>query len=108
VWCSQPRKRSITGDSDHVAIVAGLPPIAVPITVNIPDPITMPMPSAVSDTGPSVLRNACSGSSESPISLSIDLVANSWDLVAKICLGSVETPAREVWDTAGEANSRRK
>jgi len=47
----------------------------------MPDPITMPMPSAVSETGPSVLRSAFCGSSESEISLSMDLVA-------KICLGS--------------------
>jgi hypothetical protein len=60
-----------------------LPPIAVPITVKMPEPMTMPMPSAVSETGPSVLRREFSGSSESLISLSIDLVA-------KICLDSVE------------------
>jgi len=47
----------------------------------MPEPITMPMPSAVSETGPSVLCSAFSGSSESEISLSMDLVA-------KICLGS--------------------
>jgi hypothetical protein len=49
----------------------------------------MPMPRAVSETGPSVLCRAFSGSTESEISLSIDFVAKSWDLVAKICLGSV-------------------
>jgi len=43
----------------------------------------MPMPSAVSETGPRVLWSAFSGSSESEISLSMDLVA-------KICLDSVE------------------
>jgi hypothetical protein len=43
----------------------------------------MPMPSAVSETGPSVLCRAFSGSTESEISLSMDLVA-------KICLDSVE------------------
>jgi hypothetical protein len=59
-----------------------LPPIAVPITVKIPDPMTMPMPSAVSETGPSVFFRACVGRSDSEISLSMDLVA-------KICLGSV-------------------
>jgi len=55
----------------------------VPITVKMPEPMTMPMPSAVSETGPSVLCREFSGSSESLISLSIDLVA-------KICLDSVE------------------
>jgi hypothetical protein len=79
----------MTGDSDHEAVVAGLPPMAVPMTVKMPDPMTMPMPSAVSETGPSVFCSACSGSAESSISLSIDLVAKSWDFMAKICLGSV-------------------
>jgi hypothetical protein len=74
--------RSMTGDSDHVARTAGLPPIAVPMTVKIPEPMTMPMPSAVSETGPSVFFRACVGRSDSEISLSMDLVA-------KICLGSV-------------------
>jgi len=49
----------------------------------MPEPMTMPMPRAVSETGPSVLCREFSGSSESLISLSIDLVA-------KICLDSVE------------------
>jgi hypothetical protein len=50
------------------------------MTVKIPDPITAPMPSAVSETGPSVFFSACSGFSESEISLSMDLRANIWDL----------------------------
>jgi hypothetical protein len=57
--------------------------MATPITVKMPEPMTAPMPKAVSETGPSVLRRARSGRSESAISLSMDLVA-------KICLGSVE------------------
>ena len=44
--------------------------------------MTMPMPSAVSETGPSVFLSACVGRSDSEMSLSMDLVA-------KICLGSV-------------------
>lgn len=75
--------RSMTGDSDQDALVAGFPPIAVPMTVKMPDPMTMPTPSAVSESGPSVLRRAFSGSAESLISLSMDLVA-------KICRGSGE------------------
>ncbi len=62
------------------------PAMAVPTTVKIPEPITAPMPSAVSDQGPSVFLRQCSGSSESLISLSIDLVANS-------CFRSVSAPA---------------
>jgi hypothetical protein len=38
------------------------------------------MPSAVSETGPSVFFSACSGRSDSEISLSMDLRANIWDL----------------------------
>jgi hypothetical protein len=73
----------MTGESVHLASAAGLPPMATPMTVKMPEPMTAPMPKAVSETGPSVLRRARSGRSESAISLSIDLVA-------KICLGSVE------------------
>jgi hypothetical protein len=64
--------------------------MAVPITVKMPEPMTMPMPSAVSETGPSVLWSAFSGSSESLISLSMDLVA-------KICLGSVVLLYPKYW-----------
>ena len=74
----------MTGESDQLATAAGLPPMAVPITVKIPEPITAPIPSAVSETGPSVFLSACSGRSESLISLSIDLVA-------KICLASARS-----------------
>src|ERR1700678_880481 len=61
------------------------PARAVPTTVKIPEPMTAPMPSAVSDQGPRVFCRQCSGSSESLISLSIDLVANS-------CFRSVSAP----------------
>jgi hypothetical protein len=54
----------------------------------MPEPITAPIPSAVRETGPSVFFNACSGLSDSEISLSIDLVA-------KICLASALAPAYE-------------
>jgi len=43
------------------------------MTVKMPEPMTAPMPSAVRDHGPRVFRSAFSGSSESRISLSIDL-----------------------------------
>src|ERR1700730_12483363 len=78
--------RSRIGEPFQSAIFAGLPPIAVPITVKMPDPITAPIPSAVSETGPSVFFNACSGLSDTEISLSIDFVA-------KICLASALAPA---------------
>ena len=52
--------------------------MAVPMTVKMPDPMTAPIPSAVSETGPSVFLSACSGASDSEMSLSIDFFANSW------------------------------
>lgn len=48
------------------------------MTVKIPEPITAPMPSAVSDHGPSVFLRQFSGFSESRISLSMDLRDSSW------------------------------
>ena len=53
------------------------PAIAVPITVKMPDPMTAPMPSAVSASGPRVFFRRVSGFSESEISLSMDFFANS-------------------------------
>jgi hypothetical protein len=69
------------GEAFQSASLEGLPPMAVPMTVKMPEPITAPMPSAVSETGPSVFFRLRSGSSDSEISLSIDLVA-------KICRAS--------------------
>ena len=76
----------MTGESPNEARAAGVPPMATPITVKMPEPMTAPIPSAVRDTGPSVFFNACSGRSDSEISLSIDLVR-------KICLASALAPA---------------
>jgi hypothetical protein len=52
--------------------------MAVPTTVKMPEPMTAPMPSPVSDHGPRVFFSRCSGSSDSEISLSMDLHAKSW------------------------------
>jgi hypothetical protein len=52
--------------------------MAVPMTVKMPEPMTAPMPSAVSDQGPRVFFSACPGSVESLMSLSIDLRAKNW------------------------------
>jgi hypothetical protein len=52
--------------------------MAVPMTVKIPEPMTAPMPRAVRDQGPRVFLRACPGSSDSRISLSMDLRASSW------------------------------
>ena len=61
--------------------------MAVPMTVKMPEPMTAPMPRAVSETGPSVFFNACSGRSDSAISLSMDFVR-------KICLASALAPEK--------------
>ena len=66
------------GESAQEASAAGLPPMAVPMTVKMPEPMTAPMPSAVRETGPRVFLSACSGRSDSEISLSMDLVAKIW------------------------------
>jgi hypothetical protein len=52
--------------------------MAVPMTVKMPEPMTAPMPSAVSETGPRVFFSAVSGCSLSAISLSMDFVAKIW------------------------------
>ena len=52
------------------------------MTVKMPEPMTAPMPNAVSDTGPSVFFSAVSGSSLSVISLSMDLVAK----ICRVCV----------------------
>lgn len=72
------------------------PAMAVPMTVKIPEPMTAPMPSAVSDQGPSDFLSAFSGSSDSRISLSMDLQASSWLgsavlLVRMLCGGPEHT-----------------
>ncbi len=60
----------------------------MPITVKMPEPMTAPMPSEMSEKGPSVFLSECSGCSDCAISLSMDLVRNSW-------LGSVVAPDEE-------------
>src|SRR6202521_6442864 len=54
------------------------PAAAVPVRKKIPEPMMAPMPSAVSDHGPSVLLSLVAGCSESEISLSMDLQQNAW------------------------------
>jgi hypothetical protein len=70
-----------------VALGSCSPEMAVPMTVKMPEPMTAPMPSAVSDHGPRVFFSACVGSAESLMSLSIDLRAKNWlgraDLLAE-------------------------
>jgi hypothetical protein len=66
--------------------------MAVPMTVKIPEPMTAPMPRAVSDQGPRVFLSLCAGSSESLMSLSIDLRASSW-LGSEDLLGNSYQPS---------------
>ena len=68
------------------------PAAAVPVRTKIPDPMMAPMPSAVSDQGPSVLLSLVSGCSESEISLSMDLQQNAWLLEVRMtaAAGSVD------------------
>src|ERR1700722_9639963 len=68
----------MSGVSVMVALGSCSPEMAVPMTVKMPEPMTAPMPSAVSDHGPRVFFSACVGSAESLMSLSIDLRAKNW------------------------------
>jgi len=68
------------------------------MTVKMPEPMTAPMPSAVSDHGPRVFFSACVGSSDSLMSLSIDLQANSW-------LGSAGSPLKKAFSSQPSAFS---
>src|SRR5579863_5985612 len=63
-----------------------LPLAAVPVTVKIPEPITMPTPRKARAHGPSVFRSRCDGSSDDLISSSIDLVWNSDTLALTLAL----------------------
>ena len=71
------------GDPFQSLILEGLPPMAVPMTVKMPEPMTMPTPRAVRETGPRDFLSAWSGSSESEMSLSMDFVAKIWRARAK-------------------------
>ena len=73
------------GEPVQFLMAEGLPPMAVPMTVKMPEPMTAPMPRAVRETGPRVFLRAFSGCSDSEMSLSMDFVA-------KICRGSVGAP----------------
>jgi hypothetical protein len=72
------RRRSMMGEPFQSVILEGLPPMAVPMTVKMPEPMTMPTPRAVRETGPRDFLRECSGRSESEMSLSMDLVAKIW------------------------------
>src|SRR5208282_1789321 len=60
------------------------PAAAVPVRTNIPEPLMAPMPSAVSDHGPSVLLSRFAGFSDSEINLSMDLQQKAWLLEVRM------------------------
>src|SRR5580765_7002407 len=57
------------------------PAAAVPVSTKIPEPMMAPIPSAVSDQGPSVFCSLWPGASDYVISLSMDLQQRSWLLL---------------------------
>ena len=83
------------GEPFQSAILAGLPPMAVPMTVKMPEPTTMPMPRAVSETGPRVFLRACSGNSDSEMSLSMDFVAKIWRARCDVLVCRIYTVAND-------------
>src|SRR5260370_42653367 len=56
------------------------PAAAVRVKTKIPEPIIAPIPSAVSDQGPSVFFSRCSGASASANSLSMLLTLKSCEI----------------------------
>src|ERR1700738_3506311 len=56
----------------------------------MPEPMMAPIPNAVSDHGPRVFCSRCPGTSDSEISLSMDLQQNTWwSDVRTVAAGSV-------------------
>src|SRR6201987_2905877 len=84
-----PVRRKLTTTSSTCACridgaSTGPPAAAFPVRTKIPEPMIAPMPSAVSDHGPSVFFSLCPGSSASAISLSMALEQ-------KTCVSEVRT-----------------
>src|ERR1044071_9948482 len=77
-----PRRKLTTISSTCACRIDGAwkysPAAAVPVSTKMPEPMTAPMPRAVSDQGPSVFCRRWPGASDSEISLSIDLQQKSW------------------------------
>jgi hypothetical protein len=81
--------------------------MAVPMTVKMPEPMTMPTPIAVSETGPRDFLRAFSGSSESEINLSMDLVAKIWRGRARVLVGGIYRIVMIVCGSGAEAEIQR-
>jgi len=86
------------------------------MTVKMPEPMTAPMPSEVRESGPSVLRSLFSGSSDSAMSLSMDLQAKTWRGRMRLLCGknairgvySADLPSRQLLPTPPrESHARR-
>src|SRR5271165_6031373 len=83
--------------------------MAVPMTVKMPEPMTAPMPRAVRDQGPSVFLSAWPGSSDSRISLSMDLRATSWlGRAALLCIRTLSDAVRGTCSKIAEERSDEK
>jgi len=63
-----------------VTVRTWTPAAAVPVKTKIPEPMMAPIPSAVSDQGPSVFFSRCSGASASANSLSMLLTLKSCEV----------------------------
>src|SRR6266568_1063995 len=74
------------------------PAAAVPVSTKMPDPMMAPMPSAVSDHGPSVFCRRWPGDSDSKISLSMDLQQKTCLSEVRITsAGSVDDGDKRLW-----------
>jgi hypothetical protein len=69
--------------------------------------MTMPTPIAVSETGPRDFLSAFSGSSESEINLSMDLVAKIWRGRARVLVGGIYRIVMIVCGSGAEAEIQR-
>lgn len=90
-------RKSNTGELRMEDASKRCPAMAVPMTVKMPEPMTAPIPSAVSDNGPRVFRRLWAGSSDSRISLSMDFVAKicfdrAWLLKLHFAQSIMESP----------------
>jgi hypothetical protein len=69
--------------------------------------MTIPTPIAVSETGPSDFLSAFSGSSESEINLSMDLVAKIWRARARVLVGGIYRIVMIVCGSGADAETKR-
>src|ERR1700686_2524101 len=104
-----PRKKFTMMSSTCACRIDGAwkysPAAAVPVSTKMPEPMMAPMPSAVSDHGPSVFCRRWPGDSDSEISLSIDLQQRSWlSEVRMTSAGSVSCDKR-LWSPESQLSA---